>query len=62
MWGKRRFVVEVLGFEVEVEVVDWFQFLTWGLVLFGMGYVICCTSEGYVIYGAGEGWGWLVVV
>jgi hypothetical protein len=36
VWGKRRFVAEVLGFEVEV--VDWFRFwlegwccLAWGM-------------------------------
>jgi hypothetical protein len=45
--------------------------LTWGLVLFGIGYVICGTAGGYVICGVGNGYvicgvgggcRWLVVV
>jgi hypothetical protein len=32
-----------------------------GLVLFGIGYVICGTAVGYVICGVCEGCGWLVL-
>jgi hypothetical protein len=35
--------------------------LTWGLVLFGPGYVICGTASGYVVCGVGGCCGWLVV-
>jgi hypothetical protein len=35
--------------------------LTWGLVLFGIGYVICVTAGGYIICEVDEGCGWLVV-
>jgi hypothetical protein len=30
--------------------------LTWGLMLFGTGYVICGTIGGYVIWGVGGGY------
>jgi hypothetical protein len=30
--------------------------LTWGLVLFGTGYVICGTAGGYIICGVGDGY------
>jgi hypothetical protein len=34
--------------------------LFWWVELFGVGYMICGTGEGYVIYRIGEGWGaWL---
>jgi hypothetical protein len=45
-----------------VEVGQWIGFsLDLGLVLFGIGYVICGTTGGYVIWGVGKLCGWLVV-